>query len=135
MNAIKRLIDRIRTNDRRSANRLAAPELAAYFWTNSAPVKQNIKDVSPTGFYLLTDERWYPGTLVMMTIQADDPENGEPKAIAVQSKAVRSGEDGVGLMFVLPDKGIGGPHDEVRFGKADKKTLNKFLRRYLESQD
>ena len=43
--------------------------LAAYYWTGAAPAAHNIKDISSSGLYVVTEERWYPGTLVMMTLQ------------------------------------------------------------------
>jgi hypothetical protein len=46
---------------------------------------------------VVTEERWYPGTLILMTLQeADAEEEGVGRAIAVHSRAVRWGNDGVG---------------------------------------
>ena len=131
MLAIRRLIEKIRNADRRIADRQETPNLAAYLWTNSTPVKHPVKDVSSTGFYLVTEERFYPGTQVMMTLQADGDDEAIKRSIAVESKAVRSGEDGVGLMFVLgKEEAItSGPNALI---KADKKSLTKFLRRLLD---
>ena len=65
----------------------------------------------------------------MMTLQSPDAEDTAERVIAVQSKAVRTGEDGVGLAFVLPN-------DEKKFfagGRegADEKSLKHFLDRFL----
>jgi hypothetical protein len=50
----------------------------------------------------VTEERWYPGTLVLMTLQImDGVEESEERSITVHSRAVRWGNDGVGLQFVL----------------------------------
>jgi hypothetical protein len=90
--------------DQRTAPRESMPGMAAYYWTGGAPKAHSIKDISSSGLYVLTEERWYPGTLILMTLQAADEgaENFE-HAIAVHSRAVRWGNDGVGLQFIPQD--------------------------------
>jgi uncharacterized membrane protein (UPF0127 family) len=90
--------------DPRKAPRVETPGLAAYYWNGAAPAAHGIRDISSTGLYVVTEERWYPGTLVLMTLQRNDlDEEMAERSIAVQSRAVRWGPDGVGLQFVLPD--------------------------------
>lgn len=90
--------------DPRKAPRAKAPGLAAYYWNGSLPVAHGIRDISSSGLYVVTEERWYPGTLIVMTLQRTDlGEEVAERAIAVQSRAVRWGPDGVGLQFVLSD--------------------------------
>ena len=122
------LLGKIFSRERRRANRKSSPQLAAFFWTGAAPVEHSIRDISSTGLFLVTEERWYPGTVVMMTLQKrGEPVDSPDRSIAVQSRAVRWGEDGVGLQFVLPD-----PKDRKR-GKnlleegVDRRTLERFL--------
>ncbi len=91
--------------DPRKAPRTPAPGLAAYYWNGSAPAAHGIRDISSSGLYVVTEERWYPGTLVLMTLQRTDcGERVAERTIAVQSRAVRWGPDGVGLQFILPDE-------------------------------
>ncbi|MGB6690348.1 MAG: PilZ domain-containing protein, partial [Terracidiphilus sp.] len=93
------------------------------YWTGAAPQAHNIRDISSTGLYVVTEERWYPGTLVLMTLQrTDDGEEVSERSIAVMSRAVRWGEDGVGLQFILPKA-----QDPRRGDGVDRKTLEKFL--------
>jgi hypothetical protein len=80
--------------------------------------------------YVITEERWYPGTLILMTLQAaGDGENNFEHAIAVHSRAVRWGNDGVGLQFILKDT------PEARNGQnslesgASRRELEHFLAR------
>ena len=90
--------------DLRNAARETPQGLAAYYWTGAAPSAHNIKDISSTGLYVVTEERWYPGTLILMTLKAaGDGEDGFEHAIAVHSRAVRWGNDGVGLQFIPQD--------------------------------
>ena len=116
--------------DPRRAPREPADGLAAYYWTGSAPVAHDIRDVSSSGLYLITEERWYPGTLILMTlILTDQGEECAERSIAVHSRAVRWGSDGVGLQFILasPDDKRRGRHAPVVSG-LDKRELDRFLR-------
>lgn len=83
--------------------RRPAPGLAAYQGTGSLPRQYDVKDISCTGVYLLTEERWTPGTPLSLTLQKKGPpEESSEHRITRQAKAVRWGDDGVGLSFVLP---------------------------------
>jgi uncharacterized membrane protein (UPF0127 family) len=118
----KSWLERWWSPDPRKAPREQSPRLAAYYWTGGAPKSHNIRDISATGLYLLTEERWYPGTLVLMTLQrTDDGEELAERSISVQSRAVRWGTDGVGLQFILPKT------QDPRQDGVDKKTLDRFL--------
>jgi hypothetical protein len=116
--------------DPRKAPREAAYGLAAYYWTGSVPEAHDVRDISSSGLYLITEERWYPGTLILMTLVATDHgEECAERSIAVHSRAIRWGDDGVGLQFVLASA------EEKRRGQAvpivsglDKKELDRFLR-------
>jgi len=119
----KSWLERFWSPDPRRAPRDASPRLAAYYWTGAAPEAHSIRDISSTGLYVVTEERWYPGTLVLMTLQrTDDGEELTERSVSVLSRAVRWGEDGVGLQFILP-KG----QDPRRSDGVDRKTLEKFL--------
>lgn len=91
--------------DPRTAPREHAPGLAAYHWNGTAPKPHSVRDISATGLYVVTEERWYPGTLVLMTLERTDAgEEIAERSISVLSRAVRWGNDGVGLQFVLTDE-------------------------------
>jgi hypothetical protein len=90
--------------DRRRAPREPGDGLAAYFWYGSSPESRAIRDISATGLYLITAERWYPGTLVKMALQTQGAQGeSADQTIAVQSCVMRWGKDGVGLQFVASD--------------------------------
>lgn len=90
-------------SEERRAVRLPSPGLVAYFFTGGAPRPHPIKDISVTGFYMCTNERWLPGTIVRVTLQMLDarPDGGRD-SITVHSRVVRWGPDGGGFEFVLP---------------------------------
>jgi len=115
--------------EQRSASRIFAPPLAAYYWDGGAPTPHEIRDISASGMYVQTPERWYRGTVVLMRLQRTDcGEGAAAESIAVMARAVRCGPDGVGLHFLLHDK------NDRRSGKAplmegvDKATYLRFFK-------
>jgi hypothetical protein len=122
--------ERLFTRDRRQAKRHTSLPLVAYYWDGAEPVAHGILDASLSGLYLLTKQRWYPGTVVTVTLQraraaANDPD----RSIAVNAKVVRSGSDGVGLAFMPspPQESRGTATSAMR--AADTKTLQRFFDR------
>jgi len=116
------------TPDPRKAPRGPAPGLAAYYWTGAPPEPHTIRDISSTGLYLVTEERWYPGTLVLMTLQRTDAgEKTAEHSIHVHSRAVRWGSDGVGLQFVLPDSKEVNNGQKLLVDAVGRKELDRFL--------
>jgi hypothetical protein len=114
--------------DPRRAPRDVLPGLAAYYWNGATPQAHGIRDISASGLYVVTEERWYPGTLVLMTLQrTDGGEELAERSIAVQSRAVRWGNDGVGLKFVLPDVQDARREHNLLTAGADRKSFEKFL--------
>lgn len=71
--------------------------------TNNPATPSTIKNISSTGLYLLTEERWPIDDLISLTIELEIlPENRAEDRIPVQARVARHGEDGIGLAFVLP---------------------------------
>jgi hypothetical protein len=108
---------------------MPAPQLAAYYWTGAAPAPHSVQDISLNGLFLLTGERWYPGTHLMLALQAAaDTQDKTVKSLTVQAKVVRWGNDGVGLEFVLPEHN--GPNGARVFEEhtADRRSLEKYLK-------
>jgi hypothetical protein len=104
---------------------MKSPLLVAYYWDGAAPMPHQIQNISSIGFYLLTKERWPLGTIVTMTLQRTDiahKNSGAERHIAVLSKVVRLGQDGVGFVFVPLEaqvRSVSGP--------VGNKILIKFL--------
>lgn len=92
-----------RRREERRAVRLPMPGLVAYFFTGGSPRPHPIKDISLTGFYMITNERWLPGTIIRVTLQMINPRSdGGRDSVTVHSRVVRWGADGGGFEFVLP---------------------------------
>ena len=100
---MKNWFEELMARNQRRPQRYVAPRVVAYFWDGGTPTAHCIRDISSSGMYLLTTQRWYPGTLVTMTLQrTEKDEAGVRQSITVQARVMRSGEDGVGLRFVVP---------------------------------
>jgi hypothetical protein len=95
-----------RSTERRSTERQRAPRLAAYYWNGAHAAPHRVRDISSTGLYLLTEERWHPGTVLMITLQKTDTDADArfSRSIRMQAKVVRWGDDGVGLTFLFTTK-------------------------------
>jgi hypothetical protein len=124
-------LDWLLSDERRQARRRKSLQLVAYYWDGAQPISHPVRDVSSTGFYLFTEHRWYLGTVLAVTLQRTEVGSDDPgRAISVNAKVVRSGSDGVGFEFLLPESerdirslpGLPAP-------LIDKKHLRSFLDR------
>jgi Flp pilus assembly protein TadG len=92
-----------------------------------------IRDISLAGLYLLTEQRWYPGTVVRLVLQRGGAAETDPhRSITVNAKVVRSGSDGVGLALVLPHNQVSRPKQKLDPTQVNTMTFSRFLQRPLE---
>jgi len=115
--------------DPRKVGRRPVEGLVAHFFTGGAPQAHEIRDVSATGLYVVTDERWYPGTIIRMTLTK--PDMGQApvdRSITVQTRAVRWGNDGVGLEFLLDIPQNSSLGNQVPLGGVNGEQLERFLK-------
>lgn len=85
---------------RRKAERRAIPGLVAYFPLGHSPKANDVRTISTEGFYVVTEERWTPGTSLVVSLQIVNPETQQIDAmISIPSKVVSIGVDGVGFAF------------------------------------
>jgi hypothetical protein len=117
---------------RRKSPRKPAPGLTAHFFTGGAPQAHEIRDISAFGLYVVTAERWYPGTLIRMTLSKPDG-SGLPNecSITVQARSVRWGNDGVGLELVLESPRKPRPGQPSPLDAVDGNQFDEFLKRLL----
>jgi PilZ domain len=101
---LKFLLLRLLGREKRNAQRHSLSGLVAYYWNGGPPVAHDVRDISLSGMYLVTVDRWYVGTVIQMTIQETETTDVDSdRWIALQAKVVRHDTDGVGLTF-LPTK-------------------------------
>ena len=121
--------------NRRRARRFSAPGLVAYYWTGGATHCYDVANISATGLYLRTKERWAPETLIQMTLQKNqEGDVSKAGSISVLSEVVRWGEDGTGFNFVLRDRNLRYEREVLPGDVVDRKTVEKFLKQ-LELAD
>lgn len=119
--------------DQRIVPREPAPGLAAHFWTGGAPQVHTIRNISPTGLYVVTTERWYPGTQMRITLtKTDGAEKAAERSITVEAIIVRWGNDGVGLEFLVQDPRNVRRAQPLPFEGASREKLEQFLKRLKE---
>jgi hypothetical protein len=136
---MKTVIDwfqRLRSKERRKVERIAHPRLVAYYWNGDKPTAHAVRDISTTGIYVLTEDRWYPRTLVRLTLQANTDGKGVPeRSITVETMVVRVSGTGVGLMFLPQDEHHSGPGESRLANGADRKTLESFLEHISQAEN
>ncbi len=117
------LFPNIKPPDRRRAPRIPAPVVIAFHNTGGEPKAHKVGDVSATGFYLLTDERWLPGTRIVITLQKDSRAGHDVVDWSrVESEVVRWGVDGVGFEFVEMNN-----TEMLQGNEFEKRTFERFL--------
>jgi len=115
--------------NRRRAPRFSSPGLVAYYWTGGTTHCYDVKNISATGLYLRTKERWAPETLVQITLQKGSGDVKKEGAISVLSEVVRWGEDGTGFKFVLKDYDVAHQAEVMPGEVLDRKTIERFLKK------
>ena len=100
---LRRALQRLGEPEQPRAERWPATGLSAFYGVESASHPARIKDVSATGVYLLTDERFPANQIValILRLESEQVDNAELQ-ISVHTRAAWQGEDGVALEFVLP---------------------------------
>ena len=109
-----------RLNERRACARETSPCLAAYYWDGAEPRPRDVRDICGKGAYICTEDSWYYGTIVKITLQVKEKDGNvrdrstEEKAVSVRSKVVRLAQDGVGVEFVF-------------LKRSERERMKKFL--------
>lgn len=87
--------------ERRKDGRIPARGLEISYRAGSEQKRVKAKDISTTGIYIYTEERWPPGTEVELTLQKRGLLGGDarPKA-RLRTRCARLDDHGAGLTFV-----------------------------------
>jgi hypothetical protein len=113
MGGLNRWLEGGSSADKRRAQRLPEPSLLVYYWDGSVPEGRKIRDISETGAYIITPERWYVGTIIRLILQGYKttplPDGGimPSRSTSIPSRVVRHGPDGIGVEFIFSN-----PEDE-----------------------
>ena len=89
-----------------------------------------MRDISSSGLYVLTEERWYPGTVIRVTL-TDGRHPTQDRSLTAHARVMRAGNDGVGLQFVLNEDKRNGkdPAIDNRVPGVDREQIELFLQR------
>jgi hypothetical protein len=88
-------------HDRRGAHRKRSLSWCAEYRNHDGMVVESVRDLSGTGLYLLTNERWPIGTRVSMTLHLTEGQANETaNPVLVHLKVTRWAADGLGLEFL-----------------------------------
>jgi Flp pilus assembly protein TadG len=105
----------LESSQKRGAQRYLNCRVVAYYWNGAASTAHTVKDISYLGAYLITEERWYVGTMLMLTLQPEPEITDSAAAITIPCRVVRHGLDGVGVHFLLS-------------GSKEHQTVREFVR-------
>jgi Flp pilus assembly protein TadG len=89
----------------------------AYYWDGAAPVPHSVRNLGPHGATIITAEKWYPGTVIHLTLQHGAHMNGavdKQVSVSVRARVVAQDVDGVRVVFVC-------------LNNQERHTLRKFL--------
>jgi Flp pilus assembly protein TadG len=100
----------------RHAVRCTNPGILAYYWEGGVPSGHPIKEISSTGAFISTSQRWYIGTILTLTLQSDAVATEAADTLLVSCRVARHEADGVGVSFLFTSA-------------QDRKALEKFVRR------
>jgi hypothetical protein len=115
--------------DQRKNERQLQPPLVGYLGMTHTSRPFELGDISLSGFCLLTDERWTPGTEIPITLQRRNvPEGKDPESFTVQATVVRSGTNGVGFSIVLTEEDSQAVHgNPLRVRWITRREMEAFL--------
>jgi hypothetical protein len=101
MSIFRKLLVKAGLLENRKDDRLPARGLDVSYWTGLEQKRAKIKDISATGVYLFTPDRWPPGTIVQLTMQKRGLLDRETRPqVRLRARCVRLGDDGAGFSFV-----------------------------------
>ena len=114
-------------SDRRRALRRYVPGMVAFYYTGGAPKPHQVADISMSGFYLLTEDRWVPETMIRMTLQKPCAKGERKQSITVLSRIIRRGSDGIAAEFVMQESLDSSSRDVLPSQATDRFALARFL--------
>jgi Flp pilus assembly protein TadG len=107
MATFSRWLENNPSSDKRRAPRVVEPALLVYYWDGSVPEGRRIRDISASGAYIVTPERWYIGTIVRLVLQGykttSKPDDGivPSRSTSIPARVIRHGIDGIGVEFMF----------------------------------
>lgn len=125
----KRLLRKI-FPDQRKQERIPVPPLVGYLGLVRSTKPYEVGDISLSGFCLVTDERWTPGTEMPITLERTNFGAGDSEYFTVQANVVRCGKDGVAFSILLSEEESNAAcANPLRVRWASQPEMELFLKR------
>ena len=82
-----------------------ASSVFAYYWEGAVSVPHGVRNLSVKGAEIVTSDKWYPGTIINLTLQCGAQAAGQGgaatcKALAMRSKVVAHSREGIRVEFL-----------------------------------
>jgi Flp pilus assembly protein TadG len=94
----------------RRAPRSLQPEIVVHYWDGSVAEGRHLRDISETGAYVYTPERWYPGTIVRLILQGyrtkilPDGTTAPEVSTCIPARVVRQDPEGIAVEFAFRNR-------------------------------
>lgn len=119
----KNWLERFLTPEADRAERREPDQFFAYRWADTAMKSEPVRDISSTGVYVVTPDRWPVGSVLALTMQKQGPLEVSPeRRITALARVARIGSHGVGFSFIVPQD------DNERIWKS---ILDSFVQQML----
>ena len=120
--------------DQRKSERHLEPPLVGYLGMAHSSRPYELGDVCLSGFCLLTDERWEPGTEMPITLRRTNlPEGHDPECFTVQATVLRCDANRVGFSIVLSEEDSQSAYgNPLRMRWITRLEMENFLQRMKE---
>jgi hypothetical protein len=132
----KRVLRRVFPDQRRT-DRHVQPPLVGYLGVARATKPYRVGDISLSGFCILTEESWMPGTEMPVTLERTSlPEENNPENFTVQATVVRCGKGEVGFSIVLSEDDSKAAYgNPLRIRWVSKLEMESFLQNLKEQPE
>jgi len=67
------------------------------YWDGVAPAGRGIRDISESGAYICTTEKWYSGAIIRLVFRGREVKTSVP----ILAQVVRQGQDGFAMEFMF----------------------------------
>ena len=92
---------------RSRANRIARPPLHVFYWTGAPSAPCEVRNISLTGAFIVSEDHWHPGTVMHLILQVSDTTGEKHHGVeyfGAWAKVVRCAEAGLGVHFLWGDR-------------------------------
>jgi hypothetical protein len=113
-------------NDKRRVMRIPDPPLRVCYSTGGPALYRTLRDISPWGAFIPTDEDWLPGTAIYFVLErridGNDHYSAQNGSFGVWGRVVRRSPQGLGVKFLVVNR-----QERVRLQQFLEDTVREAL--------